>query len=331
LRGALAAALGPAVTSEGAAADTPRGRVVLGAGRHRYEWVPGWAKLPPGMQLGNTHGGIVVDGAGRVYANTDSDHAVLVFEPSGTLVASWGSAWKGGAHGMALAREGRDEVLVLGHIGRHEVVKLSLGGEVLQTYPCPMQAGIYKDPTEYKPTGVAVAANGDVYAADGYGRWWVHRFARNGDYLGSFGGPGEGPGRLREPHGLWIDTRRGAPRVVVADRDNHRLQWFTMDGKFLRELKGVALRPSGIHQQGTDLAIADIAAKVTILDADDRVVVHLGENTAPEQRGKHGVPSHLWRDGTFTAPHAVRWDRQGNLYVMDWNAEGRISKLRRLA
>jgi hypothetical protein len=32
LRGALAATLGPAVTSEGAAADTPRGRVVLGAG-----------------------------------------------------------------------------------------------------------------------------------------------------------------------------------------------------------------------------------------------------------------------------------------------------------
>jgi DNA-binding beta-propeller fold protein YncE len=313
-----------------AGAGKASGKILMGQGKHKYEWVPGWARLPAGMSFGNTHGGIVVDSKGLVYVNTDTDNAVIVFDKNGKFIKSWGKDFKGGTHGMALAKESGKEVLYLGHIGRNEVVKTTLDGEVLATFPYPEKAAIYKDAKEYKPTGVAVAANGDVYAADGYGRWWVHRYSAKGEYLGSFGGPGKEPGRLQEPHGIWIDTRGKQPLVVVADRRNSRLQWFDLEGKFVSEVKDVAFRPSGIHQRGTDLVIADIEAKVTILDKDNKLVTHMGENVEPEQKGKNKVEHGLWKDGTFTAPHAVRWDDEGNLYVMDWNFEGRINKLRRV-
>jgi DNA-binding beta-propeller fold protein YncE len=313
-----------------AGAKAGGGKISLGAGKHRYEWVVGWAKLPAGMTFGNTHGGIVVDSQGRIYVNTDTENAIIVFDKNGKFLKSWGKDFKGGTHGMAIAKEGGREILYLGHIGRNEVVKATLEGEVLATYPYPDKAAIYKDAKEYKPTGVAVAPNGDFYATDGYGRWWVHHYSAQGEYIRSFGGPGKDPGRLQEPHGIWIDTRGKTPLVVVADRRNSRLQWFDLEGKFVSEVKDVAYRPSGIHQRGTDLVIADIDAKVTIIDKDNKVVAHMGENTNPEQKGKNPIRSDLWKDGTFIAPHSVRWDDEGNLYVMDWNIEGRVTKLKRV-
>ena len=44
----------------------------------------------------------------------------------------------------------------------------------------------------------------------------------------------------------------------------------------------------------------------------------------------NGVPREQWADGEFIAPHSVCFDAEGNLYVMDWNALGRVTKLRRL-
>jgi hypothetical protein len=39
--------------------------------------------------------------------------AVLVFDANGNLVTSWGDEFKGGAHGLHLAREGSEEFLYL--------------------------------------------------------------------------------------------------------------------------------------------------------------------------------------------------------------------------
>jgi len=45
---------------------------------------------------------------------------------------------------------------------------------------------------KYTPTNVAVAPNGDVYFADGYGSWFIHHLDKNGNYKRTFGGPGDG-------------------------------------------------------------------------------------------------------------------------------------------
>ena len=159
--------------------------IVLGTGRHRYEWVPNWGPLPTGKDYGNTHGGIAIDANERVYVNTDTADAVLTFDTDGRFLGSWGKDFVGGLHGMTLVRQCDDEVLYLTHTGRHEVVKTTLDGKVLLTFPFPDKAGVYKTPDEYKPTGVAVGPNGNVYIGDGYGKSWVHQYGPAGDYIRS--------------------------------------------------------------------------------------------------------------------------------------------------
>src|SRR5690606_7488819 len=164
------------------------GPVRLAAGSLVYEWVEGFGTLPEGQGLGNTHGCIAVDAAGRIYFNTDTERAVCVFAPDGTFAGAWGNTFQGGLHGMTLVREGDREFLYLTHTARAEVVKCTLEGEVLWTLGFPEQAGIYANAREYRPTGIAVAPDGTFWVADGYGKSFVHEFDRERRYVRSFGG-----------------------------------------------------------------------------------------------------------------------------------------------
>lgn len=331
LAGSLSAGAALALTfapgQRGAQAQAP---IVLGVGTHRYEWVKSWGPLPANADYGNTHGGIVMDEAERLYVNTDTTKAVLMFDTDGRFIGSWGQEFAGGLHGMTIVREcGGQEVIYLTHTGRHEVVKASLDGKVLSTLPFPTTSGVYGAPGEYLPTGVAVAPNGNVYTADGYGKSWVHQYDPAGAYVRSWGGPGNTDGKFNTPHGIWIDTRSPTPVVVVADRENGRLQFFDLDGKFLKAVAGFR-RPCGVHQLGEDLLVPDLAGRVTIVGKDDQILTHLGDNPDPGLRANNGVDRDKWEDGVFIAPHSARWDNDGNLYVMDWNFRGRVSKLRRI-
>jgi hypothetical protein len=301
----------------------------LGSGDFLFEWVPNWARFPAAEGFGNTHGCIVVASDGRVYVNTDTERAVCVFEPDGSFVKSWGEDLRGGLHGMCLVREGEREVLYLAHSMRHEILKTTLDGEVLWTLGIPDASGLYERAGEYKPTSVAVAPSGDLYVADGYGKSWIHRFDAERKYLHSFGGPGEEPGKLQTPHGLWMDTRGEEPLLLVADRENHRLQWFDLEGEFVRALEGVLRRPCHVQARGEVLVVADLEGRITLLDGEDRLIAHLGDNPRPELRAQNGVPPADWKDGEFLAPHCAAFDATGNLYVMDWNATGRVNKLLR--
>jgi hypothetical protein len=231
---------------------------------------------------------------------------------------------------MTIAQEGDQEFLYLAHLGRREVVKTTLDGKVLWTLGVPKQAGVYEDETLYRPTSVVVAPNGHLFVADGYGLSWVHQFDEQREYVRSFGGRGTEPGKMRTPHGLWIDTRGAAPQLIVCDRENHRLQIYDLAGNLLGQVHGMLRRPCNVHQLGDFLVVADLAGRVTILDAKNELVTHLGENADAKKWAQNGVPREQWMDGQFISPHSARWDGEGNLYVMDWVAQGRITKLVRV-
>ncbi|HEX9795207.1 MAG TPA: hypothetical protein VGC54_14580 [Planctomycetota bacterium] len=302
----------------------------LGTGKHTYEWVADWVKLPAGRTLGNTHGCMVSDSKGRIVVNTDTEHAVLLFDADGRLLNSWGKELAGGAHGMAVLKEGESEFLYLTHTGRGELLKCTLEGEVLWRLGVPTESGHYENPNQYKPTSVAVAPDGRIFVADGYGLSWVHLYSPERKYLRSIGGPGAEPGQMRTPHGLWMDSRRGAPMLTVADRENHRLQYFDLDGEHLGMLDHDLRRPCHAHQHGSDLVVADLAGRVSIFDAEDKLVTHLGDQPDPAKRANNGVARELWQTGEFISPHCAHWDASGDLYVMDWLSAGRLTKLRRV-
>jgi len=304
--------------------------VLLGTGRHTYRWVHEWAHLPEGMTWGSVHGCIVVDSKDRVYVNTNTDHAVVMVDADGTYRGSWGEEWKDGLHGMCVRQEEGGEFLYMTHLGRHVAVKCTLAGEVLCSFGVPEKAGIYQDPGQYKPTCVAVAPDGDLYVADGYGLSWVHQFHPDGEYVRSFGGPGEEPGKMRTPHGITLDQRGPEPLLIVADRENHRLQFFDLEGRLQHIVTGMLRRPCHVHHSGDDLVVADLAGRVTILDGKNELVTHLGDNPDPALRAQNGVPREKWKDGEFISPHCACFDSKGDLYVQDWLALGRVTKLERV-
>ncbi len=126
-----------------------------------------------------------------------------------------------------------------------------------------------------------------------------------------------------------IDARSGTPHLLVCDRENRRLQRFDLDGNHVDVAATDLRRPCSVSFHGDQVAVAELEGRVTILDANFKVVTHLGDNPQRGQWANNGVPPEQWVEGVFTAPHAVCFDERGNLYVMDWNASGRISKLRK--
>ena len=317
--------------------------VILGDGRHRYEWVRGWGQLPAGMKYGSTHGGVAVDAQNRVYVSTDGDGLIVVFDQNGKYVRSIGPEWKpdkdgNGTHDLQLHKEGKEEFLYLVSLFRHEFSKVTLQGEKVWIKGFPEQAGIYKSKEEFKPTGLTVAPNGDFYVTDGYGANYIHRYNAKGEYLNSWGGkcsPQKEEGKFSTPHKITIDRRGPEPLLLVTDRANHRLQWFTLEGKHVKTLDGSEhdfLRlPSVLNIRGTDVAIGDLAGRVTIIDRDNKLVTHLGDSGNAQKRATNKIAPDQWVDGQFIAPHGLSWDRQGNLYVSEWMLAGRVVKLKRLA
>jgi hypothetical protein len=311
---------------------------VMGAGRHKYEWVSDWAKLPEGMQTGNMHGAVQVDSKGLIYFSAESEHAVMVFDQNGKFIRSFGKEWKTdkpgeGIHGMQLVKEGGKEFLYLTHLDRHEFAKITLEGETVWVKGWPEQTGIYTKKEEFKPTGIAVAPNGDVYVTDGYGKNFIHHYKAKGEYVRSWGGKGTEDGKFNTPHAIIIDTRGKEPTVLLTDRAQHRLQWFSLDGKHLRTLPGdndLLRLPATLHIRGNDLVVGDLSGRVTIFDKDNKLITHLGDNIDPKKRATNRVTPDQWLAGQFISPHGICWDQKGNLYVEEWLQTGRIVKLKRL-
>ena len=301
----------------------------LGTGAHRYRWVDRWGELPGEVPLGSTHGCVLTDSKGRVYINTETESAVQVFAPDGTRIASWGKELAGGLHGMCMTHSGGEERLWLAHSGRGEVLEVTLEGKVLRTLGWPEASGHYQKAAEYKPTSVALRPGGGVFVADGYGKSWIHLYDEAGKYKCSFGGPGTEPGKLQTPHGILIDARGKEPVLLVADRQNGRLQTFDMDGRFLKVVAEGLKLPCHMALHGDTLLVPELAGGIVLLDKEHKLIARLGENSEPARRGNFGVPREHWVRGEFTAPHCAGFDADGNIYVLDWNVLGRVTKLER--
>ncbi len=308
-------------------------KVTLGKGRHTYEVHHDWLTPPRKIRFGDTHG-VCFDGEHRIYIfhtvhpDSESPDTVCVFDEKGKFIKSWGKEYQGGAHGMDLRKEGKEEFFYLCdiHPDRRRVVKTTLDGEKLWEMSVPEEAGVYKEKSQYRPTNVAFAPNGDFYVADGYGSHYIHQYDKDANYLRTFGGPGEGEGQLKQPHGITVDTRGKTPRVLVADRANHRLQYFTLDGKHLGFVKGDVRMPCHFDEYKGMLLIPDLDSRVTLLDKDNKLITHLSDG--PVRNGFRGKPREAFQPGDFYHPHDAAFDPMGNIVVAEWLPIGRITLLR---
>jgi hypothetical protein len=342
LRAAGAAAFVAAAAPAIHASDKAESRLpVIGDGEHTYECIHGWGKLPDSVVWGETHG-VAIDEAGLVYIKHRSRapepvDAVVVFDPDGNCVRSFGKEYHQGGHGIDIRKENGQEFLYLADVFHKKVVKTDLLGEHVWEMTYPQEAGVYASDEKYSPTNVAFAPDGGFYIGDGYGSHYIHQYDANAKWVRTWGGEGTDPGKMRTPHGLWLDNRPGRePRLVVADRANARLQYFTLDGQFIEIVNGVSF-PAHFDIRGSELLVPDLHARVTIMDIDNQVVTHLGYDQAWTDTvlngGKFPVRGDTaqWQPGRFIHPHDACWDRDGNIFVAEWVPTGRVTKLRKVS
>lgn len=312
---------------------------VLGSGEHTYEVTHDWGQLPASIRYGNTHG-VCEDSQGRIYVhhtvhNTSESHdSMVVFDSKGKFIKSWGKQFKGGAHGLHIHKEGKQEFLYLCDTNRAVVVKATLDGEEVFSLGYPRQSEFYKldaegkPATKYSPTNLAVAPNGDIFVGDGYGSSYINQYNSRGEFLRTFGGKGSAPGQLATPHGIMLDSRGKTPILVVADRSNNRLQNFSLDGTHVGFVSGVNM-PCHFDEHRGVLLVPDLAARVTLLDRDNKVIVHLGQG-GDDWKDLRKLPRESFIPGKFICPHGACFDHEGNIFVVEWVEVGRVTKLRKV-
>ena len=324
-------------------------QIIVGEGDYKFEIVHDWPELPSQFTWQTTHN-VAVDKAGNVYVIHEgradlTDHpAIFVFDSAGKYIRSFGSQYQGGGHGIEVRQEGSEEFLyVCAYQQVKAFSKLSLTGEVVWHKHAPMESGVYAEGEDtnpqkvwglnrFLPTNFAFLDDGGFFLADGYGSFFIHRYDKDAEWVGKFGGPGEGEGTFKTPHGIWIDRRPGrVPSVVICDRAHHTLQYFTLDGKYLETLTGYGL-PANIDTYENLMLVPELHARVTLLNEKNEVVAQLGEDVKRVTTGQ-GIrnDSKNWVEGKFVHPHDACFDNDGNIFVAEWVATGRVSKLKRLA
>jgi len=177
----------------------------------RYRVERPWGVPAPEIDL-TALSQLAVDPRGRVYAYQRAEPPVVVFEPDGSFLAAWGQGRIADAHGIFIS--GDDRVFLVDR-DAHQILIFSPQGEALGAIGRRHRPR-FQAPFNH-PTDVAVAADGEIYVADGYGNSMVHRFSAAGEHLASWGRPGAGPGEFTTPHAVWVDR---SDRVLVADREN---------------------------------------------------------------------------------------------------------------
>ena len=299
-----------------------------------YQAVADWLTLPPGRaQLGTMHGDIAVSSRGEVYVSVEDPQAgVQVYAPDGRFLRNVPNA-PPDFHGFVIRRGADGEFIYGARLRGQEVLKLALDGTVALTIPASAIPDTFKVRNARSGqlavlfTGVDVAANGDIYVADGYASDYIHRFDRGGKYLASFGGKGE-PYKFNTLHKLAIDSRFTPARIIGVDRANNRVVHLSLDGQFLGVVAQELLLPAAVVIDGEHAIIGELTGRVTILDKAGAVVARVGTNTETGV-GTNRVPPEAWKTGLVLSPHGVAVNDRGDLFVSEFTTFGRVHRFNR--
>lgn len=270
---------------------------------------------------------MVVDSVGRLFLLTDHpENNILIFDAQGKIIDSWSLGFSS-AHGLTLHKTGDVEYLYICDYKSSQVIKTTLSGEVILVLPTPNELGIYKNPDNYLPTQTAIASNGDIYVADGYGSSFIVQFDKDGNYIRHFGGRGKLDSNINCAHGIAIDTRGVEETLLVSSREDSCFKRFSLSGKYLEQIDIPGAYPCRpvIHKKYLYAGVCwskklyqPNSGFVTILDEDNKVVSNIG-GTEPIYLNGQLKPLQQ-EDKLFNHCHDVCLDAEDNLYVCEWNA-----------
>jgi len=297
---------------------------IVGSGKYTYRVNEEWQRPPAGLEVRAC--AVSVDSQDRVYCfNRNAEHPVVIFDRDGNFLSSWGAGRFTFPHAIRIVRENGQDVVWLCDEHHHQFQKFTTGGRLLQTIGekgARADTGVPADDfssAAWKkvthgggpfnlPTDIAFATDGSMFMTDGYGNARVHKFSPDAKYLFSWGEPGTAPGQFNLPHGVWID-RRG--RVLVADRENDRVQVFDQNGKLLSVWATELIGPAFFYVDDDDVVYIPEhnGGRISILTLDGERLARWGDG--PVHRSCHGI----WVDS------------HSDLYVVQPGEWGRVRRV----
>jgi peptidylamidoglycolate lyase len=293
---------------------------VLGQGTFRYRLVRGWGHLDRSVVPVEDCHAITENREGQIVLLTNQpQHNVIVYTKDGEFVSKRENRFPK-AHALEFIDNGSgDERLWLTDHGICVVSLLAPDGREERRITPEIVSHKYPDISRYSPTNVAVMPDGDFFVSDGYGSHYIHHFDPEWRYISSFGGAGTSPEHLRQPHAVYLDTRRGPAELLVCDRANQQLKWFAPDGELLRTVPVPGSQPSNVAPMANDhLAIACLNGMILVLDRHDQIVSAVGGETPHYVDGT--LQPLVNYNTVFNHPHDVYVDADGAMYVAQWNS-----------
>lgn len=300
---------------------------IVGHGDFTYQVDKTWGLQDPTKIPVNDCHEMVQDRRGHILLLTNEvKNNLIIYDKSGKVKDTW-SLDLPGAHGLTLVDEGGDEYLFITDYDRHQVFKTTLDGRMIMKLEYPKETGVYDGPEKYKPTEVAVAANGDFYVADGYGENYIIHYSYKGEYIRHFGGKGTGEDQFDCCHGVTLDTRdKGNPTLLITSRSKNEFKRFSLTGEHMETIPLPGCWICRPVVKGTYLYFAVIVTKtwdaydgmIAILDKNNRVISFPGGSSPSYLNGDLEAP--VYDGNTFMNPHDICIDDDENLYVPQWNS-----------
>jgi DNA-binding beta-propeller fold protein YncE len=305
-------------------AATDNGPVVLGDGDFKYELSgKNWGRLPHNWYYKEATS-VAVNSKDQIYVFNRGTHPMIIFDRDGNVESYWGDGVFANPHGVTIGPE--DEVYCVDN-GDSTVRKFTADGRLLMTLgeahkPAPKMSG---NPFSL-PTHLAIdKRTGEMYVADGYSNARVHKYSPDGKHLFSWGESGTGEGQFNIVHNVETDKDGW---VYIADRENHRVQVFSSEGKYetqwgnLSRAAAIYIDSRGDNEFvyvgeyfcgiGPNSIGTDLGPRVSILDTKGHLL------------GRVGRASYGDEPGRFYSPHGLTVDSHGDIYVAEvsWSDYG---------
>ena len=278
-----------------------------------------WAKIPMGVTFRGDATSIAVDSEDNVYVFNRGNYPIAVFDKGGDFIRGFGHGDFVRPHGIEIDLD--DNIYLVDDDG-HFIQKRNNDGEIVFTLgekgkPCKWQSGGMFN----RPTDIAIhPITRDLFISDGYGNSRIHKFDSDGKHILSWGSPGTEPGEFSLPHNIAI---LGNDKVAVCDRENFRVQIFSLDGEYIKQIH--INHPMSITEgkKGDDRiyvgemlpppvqrGVPNLGAKISILNPDGQIIKQIGDSLPGEGLNQ------------FTSPHGITTDSNGSIYVAEvaWTA-----------
>jgi sugar lactone lactonase YvrE len=268
-----------------------------------YTAVPDPLALPAGS---GAPAATAFDSMGNMFVLTRGPISFFEFDANGNFLRSFGEGMFTRSHGLFIDK---DDNLWATDVGGHIVQKLNPRGQVLLTLGIKGQAGEWNEAAQSRrlnePNGVLTGRNGDIFVVQGHtpgpkGDPRVLKFDKSGSFIKSWGGKGTEPGKFEVAHSIAIGAQG---QLWVTDRENQRIQIFTQDGVYVKELKYAGLPCSLNIGSQYIFMVNGFAGQLLRMDLNGNVLAAVG-------RPGTGV-------GEFGEAHAISVSPKGEIWVAD--------------